>query len=290
MIIADWSWQKSSHHQTQKPESAPTPLHERTSTKRVLVIYLPSQGTIITHVDAGKRPQTRDTQAFKQRVNHDKCKPIENLLNTVPLSPENLVDRLLQETSEDMPSNAESSLHTDQISITITPSADTNEGVRDSNFRKSLTYRNIYINDTDASSKLVERANRIITTERPTSEIDNAIAQELAVRARILETGTEQDLIQRLGTDLIPAMRKVPHQNLEASANKLCSSCVEVPLPPDALKIPPQLPKPKPDLVFGYSSKAFKAKQLKAIDLLVDQLGRIYAVPDGKVRFPFLVL
>lgn len=186
MIIADWSRQKSSQHQTQKPESAPAPLHERTSTKRVLVIYLPSQGTIITHVDAGKRPQTRDTQAFKQRVNHDKCKPIENLLNTVPLSPENLVDRLLQETSEDVPSNAESSLHTDQISITITPSADTNEGVRDSNFRKSIIYRNIYINDTDASSKLVERANRIITTERPTSEIDNAIAQELAVRARNL--------------------------------------------------------------------------------------------------------
>ena len=52
--------------------------------------------------------------------------------------------------------------------------------------------------------------------------------------------------------------------------------------------IPPPLPKPKPDLIFGYSRTAFNTKQLMAIDLLVDQLGRGYAMPDGKVRLSFL--
>jgi hypothetical protein len=49
------------------------------------------------------------------------------------------------------------------------------------------------------------------------------------------------------------------------------------------------LPKPKPDLAFGYSEAAFTDNQLGTIDLLVDdQFGRSYAVPDQKVRFPFL--
>jgi hypothetical protein len=55
------------------------------------------------------------------------------------------------------------------------------------------------------------------------------------------------------------------------------------------LTTPLPLPKPKPDLAFGYSQAAFTEKQLMTIDLLVnDQFGRSYAVPDQKIRFPFL--
>ena len=40
---------------------------------------------------------------------------------------------------------------------------------------------------------------------------------------------------------------------------------------------------------FGYSEAAFTENQLAAIDLLVDdQFGQSYAVPDQKLRFPFL--
>ena len=181
------------------------------------MIYLPSQSNIITHVNAGKRPQTRDTQAFTQKVNPDKGNPVENWLSTVPLSPENLVDPLLQKTSEAMPSIAMG-----QISTEIAPSGYTSAGVRATNFRESLSYRNIYINHTDASSELVRRAKEIITTERSTREkIDDATAQELAVTARNLETGTAQDLIKQFGADLIPTMRKIPHRSLQSSANKL---------------------------------------------------------------------
>ncbi|KAK5202613.1 hypothetical protein LTR41_011645 [Exophiala xenobiotica] len=58
---------------------------------------------------------------------------------------------------------------------------------------------------------------------------------------------------------------------------------------PSILTSPLPLPKPKPDLAFGYSEAAFTDDQLGTIDLLVDdQFGRSYAVPDQKVRFPFL--
>lgn len=50
----------------------------------------------------------------------------------------------------------------------------------------------------------------------------------------------------------------------------------------------PPLPKPKPDLIFGYSRKAFNNRQLTASDPLVDKSGGNYAIPDGNVRFPFL--
>ena len=134
------------------------------------MIYLPSQSNIITHVNAGKRPQTRDTQAFTQSVNHDKGNLIENWLSTVPLSPENLVDPL-QKTLEDMPSITGSSLHIGHISTAITPSAHTNPGVRAAILRESLSKRNIYIKHTDASSKLVEQAKEITATKRSTPEI-----------------------------------------------------------------------------------------------------------------------
>ncbi|KAL9126365.1 MAG: hypothetical protein Q9217_004567 [Psora testacea] len=67
------------------------------------------------------------------------------------------------------------------------------------------------------------------------------------------------------------------------------SNFVPLPLDPDVLIDPLPLPKPKPDLAFGYSEAAFNHKQLMTIDLLVDdQFGRSHAVPDQKLRFPFL--
>ncbi|KAK5332398.1 hypothetical protein LTR98_011470, partial [Exophiala xenobiotica] len=76
---------------------------------------------------------------------------------------------------------------------------------------------------------------------------------------------------------------------LTRNANQLWYNSVPVPLKPSILTSPLPLPKPKPDLAFGYSEAAFTDDQLGTIDLLVDdQFGRSYAVPDQKVRFPFL--
>ena len=162
--------------------------------------------------------------------------------SAVPLSLENLVDPLLQKTSEDMPPNAESSLLNGRISTAIIPSAYLKAGFRATNFRDSLCYCDISINYIDASSELVKRAKKIITTKQSFPEIDDAIiddalAQELAVTAENLETGTEEDLVQRLGTDLIPTKKKVPHQ--AGNANRWWwSNAVAVPLDPDVFTDP----------------------------------------------------
>ena len=198
------------------------------------------------------------------------------------------MDPLLQKTSENMPSNVDISSYNGRTSALS--AGGTNRGVRAAGFRDSLCKRNIYIDEIDASSELVKRAKEIITTEPSSPDIDIAIAQELAAAARQLQTGTVSDLVARLGAELIPAMKKVPHQSLQGSVDRLWSNAVEVPLGPDVFPIPPPLPKPKPDLVFGYSKTAFDTKQLSAMNLLVDESGRSYPMPDGKVRFPFLVI
>lgn len=180
-----------------------------------------------------QRRQTAPNERYASVHKKSKLRQI----SAVPLSLENLVDPLLQKTSEDMPPNAESSLLNGRISTAITPSAYLKAGFRATIFRDSLCYCDIYINYIDASSELVKRAKKIITTKQSFPEIDDAIAQELAVTAENLETGTEEDLVQRLGTDLIPTKKKVPHQ--AGNANRWWwSNAVAVPLDPDVFTDP----------------------------------------------------
>lgn len=249
----------------------------------------------ITHVNADEQPLTRDTQKITQRVNQNKDKPIESWLSTVPLSLENLVDPFQKRKSENMPPNAGLSSHVGPISTRITPSAGTKHtpsvgGVRATDFRDSLCEHNIFINDTDASKELMEGAKKIITDKELFPEMNDAHAQELAVTAQNLETGTKDDIVEELGGVLIPTKVSLPHQYLQRISNRLWSNAVEIPPDPDELAMPPILPKPKPDLVFGYSKIAFNNNQLKAMKLLKGQLRENYAMPDGKVRFPFLVI
>lgn len=84
-------------------------------------------------------------------------------------------------------------------------------------------------------------------------------------------------------------MNKIPDQSLVRNSNQLWFNSVSGPLDPMVLNNPLPLPRPKPDLVFGYSRTAFDREEFTTIDLLVDdRLGWSYAVPDQKLRFPFL--
>jgi hypothetical protein len=74
------------------------------------------------------------------------------------------------------------------------------------------------------------------------------------------------------------------------SANQLWSNSVSIPLRPGILTNPLRLPNPKPDRAFGYSRYAFTDHQLGTIDLLIDKLGKSYAIPDKNIRFPFLTI
>jgi hypothetical protein len=76
---------------------------------------------------------------------------------------------------------------------------------------------------------------------------------------------------------------------LALNADQVWFKSVPVPFNPSILTNPFPLPKPKPNLTFGYSETAFTRNQLETINLLVDdQFGRSYAVPDQKFLFPFL--
>ncbi|EXJ85477.1 hypothetical protein A1O1_05841 [Capronia coronata CBS 617.96] len=119
--------------------------------------------------------------------------------------------------------------------------------------------------------------------------MDDVTVQKLRDKCRRLRNEAESVIINELARDIIPAMKELPDQRLGRSTDQHWCNSVPVPLNAASLANPLPMPKPKPDLVFGYSEEAFTSNQLFTIDLLVDdQFGRSYAVPDQKVRFPFL--
>ena len=161
--------------------------------------------------------------------------------------------------------------------------------VHDTDYHQSLRYRNIYIEREDPPVELVRRAKRIISRSRASPEMDDPTAQELKITARTLRNEAEDVIVKQLAPHIIPAMVKVPDQRLAMNSDQPWFNHVPVPLKPSILTNPLPLPKPKPDLVFGYSEAAFTENQLGTLDLLVnDKFGRSYAVPDKKLRFPFL--
>ena len=161
--------------------------------------------------------------------------------------------------------------------------------VHDSDYRKSLRYRNIYINHEDPPSELMRQAHKIISRSRASPELDDEAVQQLIDTSRRVEDEGEEIIIQQLASDIIPAMKIISDKRLTSNADQPWSNSVPVPIKPSVLITPPSLPKPKPDLAFGYSATAYTEDQLGVIELLVDdQFGRSYAVPDQKLHFPFL--
>lgn len=160
--------------------------------------------------------------------------------------------------------------------------------VHDADFDNSLRYRNIYIERPAPPTELMQRAKGIMIRPRASPEIDESTAQVFRDKARRLRTENKRHIIQELAPVVIPALNEIPDQRLARNSDQVWCDAVPIPLDPDVLANPLPLPRPKPDLVFGYSETAFDHKQLMAIDVLIDQSGRSYAVPDKKIRFPFL--
>jgi hypothetical protein len=63
---------------------------------------------------------------------------------------------------------------------------------RDTDYRNSFRYRNIYINREDFPVELMQKANRIISRQRIFSEIDDAAVQKLRDKSRKLENEDEK--------------------------------------------------------------------------------------------------
>lgn len=231
-----------------------------------------------------KRPERNDVNEPVPRINCTKREFIENWLNT--WSRRTLSDKpiLFQNSLDDMPQLSD----TDPSSSPFQRSQKTSASVRDADFDNSLSYRNIYIERQNPPTELVQRAKEIILRPRMSPEIDDATAQMFRNKARMLRTEGEQDVIQGLAPIVVPALNENPDPKLAHNSNQVWCNAVPIQLDPDVLADPLPLPRPKPDLAFGYSKTAFDRKQLMAIDLLMDRFGRSYAVPDRKIRFPFL--
>ncbi|KAK5401673.1 hypothetical protein LTR06_011037 [Exophiala xenobiotica] len=243
-----------------------------------------------------KRPRHRLAQRTETRTGPDKENLVENWLEdsiwSRRASTEN--EHRLPETSINMPRKAPAVLPSPDNSFegsisTSRKSEKSAASVHDTDYRQTLRYRNIYVEREKAPVELMRRAHRIISRSRTSPEMDDAAIQELKDTSRELQDEAEEEIIQQLAPQIIPSMKKIPDQRLARNADQLWCNSVPVPLDSSILTNPLPLPKPKPDLAFGYSEAAFTRNQLGTIDLLVDdQFGRSYAVPDQKVRFPFL--
>lgn len=165
----------------------------------------------------------------------------------------------------------------------------TTASVHDADYHGSLHKRNIFIEREDPLPELMRRAHGIISRPRASPEMDDAEVRKLKEKSRRYRNDAEDTIVQQMAPILIPAINEVPDRKLEMNANQPWSYSVPVPLDQDVLTVPLPLPRPMPDLAFGYSEDAFTRNQLRTIDLLVDdQFGRSYAIPDRKLRFPFL--
>lgn len=205
------------------------------------------------------------------------------------------MDPLLEKPSERMSSNSGLFPDFGEILDDFTPSAGSKStpfdgGVRAPNFRDSLLKHNIFINYKDPSTELINRAKEITTNRKSAPEMDDSLAESLAVIAENLEPESEKHIIEDLGQILIPTRRNLPHPSLKLISNNLWSRAAVIPPDQNVRVILPTLPKPKPDLVFGYSRAAFDINQFMVLDCLTDQGTQNYAMPDGCVIFPFLVI
>jgi hypothetical protein len=245
-----------------------------------------------------KRPKySYPPRQSRSRLRQGKEDFIENWLSESYRSRRTSADNgsLPQEVSDNMPRKPTKvfSLPRDsEASTALMSSSRKSEksaaSVHDTDYRQSLRYRNIYIERQDPPVELIRRAKRIISRPRASPEMDNATIQTLRATSRRMQDEAEEDIVKQFAPRIIPAMDGVPDQRLEMHSDQVWFKSVPVPLDPDVLTNPLPLPRPKPDLAFGYSEAAFNHKQLMTIDLLIDQFGQNYAVPDQKLRFPFL--
>jgi hypothetical protein len=233
-----------------------------------------------------KRPQYHDIR--EQACSTDEY--IENWLSTScrsrRISSDN--ETLLREVSDIMPRKTADVLPSPTTSSSK-KSAKSAASVSDVDYRKnSLRYRNIYIEQERPPVELIRQATRIISRSRVSPELDDAAIQKLCDKSRKLQDESEGEIIRQLAPHIIPAMDEIPDPRLAGKTDQLWCNSVPVPLDPTILTNPLPLPRPKPDLAFGYSRQAFNKDQLTSIDLLDDKLGRSYAIPDQELRFPFL--
>ncbi|KAL8861014.1 MAG: hypothetical protein Q9178_002527 [Gyalolechia marmorata] len=294
--VKDEGQPKSSPRNPEAQKSSSSPLvlsvTDRVVNSRAVKRRQIEDGDLSNH-DA-KRPKhghtTRQSRSKPRRCKQDF---IDSWLRESCWSRRALTDNetLLRELSDNMSRKPTDVLPSpdDSVVSSSRKSGKSAASVHDTDYYQSLRYRNIFIEREDPPTELMRRAQRLISRPRASPEMDDATVKELKNKARRLRDEAEDVIAKQLAPHIIPAIDEVPDTRLAMNSDQQWSNFVPIPLDPSILTNPLPLPKPKPDLAFGYSEAAFSRNQLGTIDLLVnDQFGRSYAVPDYKLRFPFL--
>lgn len=203
----------------------------------------------------------------------------------------------LQESLVNMPHNPPASVscapwaeNIEGTGSTPTRSTKTTLSIHDHDYRESLELRNIFIQG-EAPPELLRRAKRILSRSRTSdkNEVDAGLAHRQTQTSHMVAAANEAG-IRQWAHSIISALGAPRDPRLTSQMDQLWSQSIPIPLIPAHLKESLPLPRPKPDLAFGYhSGAAFTVDQLCAMKLFVDNLsGRSYAVPDQKLAFPFL--
>ena len=161
--------------------------------------------------------------------------------------------------------------------------------VTDSNYRETLGHYNIAIEDETAPTEVVQQAIRMFSRSRDSPEPDDLTVNDLRDLMRTIKDADEDMVMRKIAGIIVPAIDKLPDDRLKVLINQLWTTRVHVPHDPNLYEPPLRLPKPKPDVAFGYSKEAFTTRQDSALGLLVsDVRGESYSVPCPGLRFPFL--
>ena len=163
--------------------------------------------------------------------------------------------------------------------------------VRDADYRLTLGDHHIYIQKERPSSEFMRRAQNIIWNSRQSPSIDDETISEIRETIWKNQDKGEEEVRIEIAASIIPGFHNVP-EKLQRSHGQLWYKCAPIPLDPDALEPTLlQLPKPKPDLAFGYSEDAFSLSQLRTIRLLKEGSSeKSFASPDAVLIFPFFIL
>ena len=162
-------------------------------------------------------------------------------------------------------------------------------GVARLDFRTVVDDYNIYICEENPTAPLLKQAKKIISEPHQSSEMDDATVLSLKTNLKRVAAQGEDALIGVLANKLFPAIESIPDPEIEGRRNERWDNAIVISLPPGPASstILPPLPKPKPDLVFGYSKTAFDLNQRTVIRLLSNISGS-YAMPAKGIMFPFL--